>query len=263
MRLALLSDTHGNPIALDAVMADIEAHGGADAYWILGDLVAIGYDPVGVLERLTALPSVRFVQGNTDRYVVTGERPYPSFDDAVADPSLLPRLAEVASTFAWTQGYVTAAGWLDWLAELPFEQRMTLPDGTRLLGVHVAPNRNDGIGVHPRLSGADLRVMLEGCDADLVCVGHTHQPTERILDGIRVVNVGSVSNPLAPDLRASYALLTATETGYDIQNRRVSYPYDAVIEAVQRRRHPGGAYIIRMFRGLQHPWWERGPDPNA
>jgi len=41
MRLALLSDVHGNTIALDAVLADIEQNGGVDGYWVLGDLVAI------------------------------------------------------------------------------------------------------------------------------------------------------------------------------------------------------------------------------
>jgi predicted phosphodiesterase len=252
-----LSDTHGNPIALDAVLSDIEACGGVDGYWVLGDMAAIGYDPVGVVARLTALPNVRFVQGNTDRYLVTGERPHPHIADAAADHSLLPTLVEVAHTFAWTQGYITGAGWLDWFAALPLEQRMTLPDGTRLLGVHVAPDRNDGEGVHPRLNDQELRKMLNGCAADLVCVGHTHWPTERLLDGIRVVNVGSVSNPLAPDLRASYVLLSATGSGYEIENRRVAYRYDDVIEAVRRCRHPAGEYVIRLFRGEQRPWWEQ------
>jgi predicted phosphodiesterase len=113
MRIAVLSDIHGNPIALDAVLADVEAHGGADEYLVLGDLVAIGYDPVAVLERLTALPGVRFVEGNTERYVVTGERPFPSIQDATADHALLPRLVDVAHSFAWTQGAVTADGWFD------------------------------------------------------------------------------------------------------------------------------------------------------
>src|SRR5687767_10140277 len=101
MRLALLSDTHGNPIAVDAVLEDVGAQGGVDRYWVLGDIVALGYDPVGVLERLTSLPNVRFLQGNTDRYVVTGERPYPQLADVAADSELLPRLVEVARTFAW------------------------------------------------------------------------------------------------------------------------------------------------------------------
>ncbi|MBV9577949.1 MAG: hypothetical protein JO057_05090 [Chloroflexi bacterium] len=61
-------------------MADVEANGGADEYLVLGNLVAIGYDPISVLERLTALPGVRFVQGNTDplhpvRHLGAGRQP--------------------------------------------------------------------------------------------------------------------------------------------------------------------------------------------
>ena len=268
MRLAILSDVHGNPIALDAVLADIAGQGGADAYWVLGDLVAIGYDPVTVLERLTSLPNVRFTQGNTDHYVVTGEGPYPTIDDATADPTLMPLLVGVAQSFAWTRGYVTAAGWFDWLAALPVAQRATLPDGTRLLGVHVAPDRDDGMGMHPMLDDTEVRVMLRGCDADLVCVGHMHWPSERVVDHVRVVNVGNVSNPWAPDLRASYALLTATETGYAIRHRWASYSTEAVVEAVRRSRHPSADYIIGFFRGLRSPGWleeylrASGPRPH-
>ena len=75
MRLAILSDIHGNSIALDAVLADANALG-ADGFLVLGDLVAIGHDPVGVLQRLVELPNAHFVQGNTDRYTCAGDRPY-------------------------------------------------------------------------------------------------------------------------------------------------------------------------------------------
>ena len=156
MRLALFSDIHGNPIALDAVLEDIRAQGGVDGYWVLGDLAAIGFDPVAALERLVALPNVRFVRGNTDRYVVTGERPGPTLEEVRADPHLVPQVVEVAQSFAWTQGYVAATGWLDWLAGLALEQRLTLLDGTRLLGVHAAPGADDGRGVQPQLSDAEL-----------------------------------------------------------------------------------------------------------
>ena len=53
MRLALMSDLHGNPIALDAVLGHIQASGGVDGYLVLGDLVSSGYDPAGVLRRLS------------------------------------------------------------------------------------------------------------------------------------------------------------------------------------------------------------------
>ena len=54
MRQAILSDIHGNPLALNAVLADRERQGEVDAWWVLGDFAALGYDPVLPLERRTA-----------------------------------------------------------------------------------------------------------------------------------------------------------------------------------------------------------------
>ena len=88
MKTALLADIHGNPVALDAVLrdaTDIEV----DSYVINGDLVAIGHDPVGVLERLTKLPKTVYLRGNTDRYVVNEEGPYPTVEDAEKDLKLV------------------------------------------------------------------------------------------------------------------------------------------------------------------------------
>lgn len=131
MKIALLSDIHGNEIALKAVLADVTTQGGADAYWILGDIVALGPRHIQVPEILASLPNVRFIRGNTDRYVALGDRPSPSFDEVRDNLQLLNSLVEIANTFAWTQGMVTAAGWLEWLRDLPLEMTSTLPDGTR------------------------------------------------------------------------------------------------------------------------------------
>jgi putative phosphoesterase len=260
VRLALLSDIHGNPIALNAVLDDLAACGGADGFLILGDLVAIGHDPLAVLERLLQLPNARFIQGNTERYVVTGQRPYPSVEAAVRDTRLIGRLVEVAHSFAWTQGVITGGSWLEWLAALPLEQSFTLADGTRLLAVHVAPGQDDGLGIHPRLSDDELSDLVAEAGADLVCVGHTHWPVDRTVRGVRVVNAGSVSNPSALDLRASYALVESTPSGYQVEHRRVVYDVETVITAVEQSRHPAGAYIISHFRGERRPWWADGDD---
>lgn len=199
-----MSDVDGNPIALDAVLGDVETRGGADGYWVLGDLVAQGYDPAAVLRRLTALPDARFVRGNTNRYTLTGERDWPSLAEAQSDPDLVPMLVSVAQGFAWTHGYLSATGWIDWLAALPVEQRTTLPDGTRnsplLAGgsggsIHAAPGQDDGPGIEPDTDEEELQSLVDGCNADLVCVGHTHRPLDRRLGSVHIVNVGNVSNP--------------------------------------------------------------------
>ena len=111
MRIAILSDIHGNPIALDAVLADAQLLG-VEAYWVLGDLVAIGHSPVEVLERLVRLDNAVLVRGNTDRYVVTGAGPRPTREEAKVDPKHVDRVVDVAASFAWTRVSFPAMGGL-------------------------------------------------------------------------------------------------------------------------------------------------------
>src|SRR5688500_15733787 len=135
MRIALLSDIHGNPIALTEVLRDARA-AGVDQFWILGDLAAIGPEPVAAIECVASLDNAVLTRGNTDRYVVTGDGPPPSLAAARADPDLIATYADIAASQAWTRGFITGAGWFDWLEALPLDVRTTLPDGTRMLGVH-------------------------------------------------------------------------------------------------------------------------------
>ncbi len=249
MRIALLSDIHGNEIALHAVLADIAGVGGVDAYWILGDLVALGPEPIRTLDILSALPNVRFVRGNTDRYVCTGDRPSPSIEEAKSNPDLLDALVEVANTFAWTQGMVTASGWLQWLQDLPLEMRITLPDGTRFLGVHASPGQDDGSGISSDRDAAEIAGQLTDSGADLICVGHTHRPWESKIQGIHIVNLGSVSLSLTDDKYASYVLLNADAGMYTVEHRRVRYDRGAVIDQLNRIGHPGRGYLIKHLSG--------------
>jgi predicted phosphodiesterase len=246
LRLACISDIHGNIAALDAVLADIDRRG-VDEVWALGDLVALGPYPVEVLERLAEVPAIRFLSGNTDRYTVTGDRPPPSSEEAAADPSLVPVIAEVASSFSWTAGMVTAAGWTDWLRALPRSQRLTLPSGDELLGVHADPVRDDGGGLHPDRDEGELHRALEGCGATIVVGGHTHLPCDFVAAGVRCVNGGSVSNPRPGDVRASYALLTATAGGVTVEHPRITYDHRHVLEGLARQGHPAPAWIAGHF----------------
>lgn len=258
MRVAILADIHGNSAALDAVLADIERRGGVDAYWVLGDLCAIGGDPVRVLERLSLLPDALFIRGNADRFSTTTDLPGPTFEQVRQNPDLIPILSEVAASFAWTRGYLIGAGWDNWLRDLPMERRMKLPDGTRILLTHAAPGTDDGMGLNPTLTDDELREKLAGSTADLVLVGHFHYPMSRTLDGIHVVNPGSVSNPFAPDLRAAYAILNADENGHAFTFHRADYDRHAVIEAMNRIGYPGVNYVTRFLRGeVRASWMER------
>jgi len=249
MKIALLADIHGNSVALDAVLADIARSGGVDGYWFLGDLVALGPDPTGVLTRVTALPHAQFIRGNTDRYVSRGDRPPPTPTDAARDPALLPRLVEVERTFTWTEGVLAATGWSDWLRPLPLEFRTTLPDGTRLLAVHASPGKDDGEGFQSPCDDDAFAALLSGCGADTVCVGHTHLPLRRTVGAVTVFNPGAVSLSRTAERHAHYAILEASDGGHNFIGRSVPYDVDSVVAQLETLAHPGRAFIIRHLRG--------------
>ena len=255
LHVAILADIHGNSLALDAVLADIESIGGADEYWLLGDYAAIGYDPIGVLERIAQLENAAVIRGNTDRYLVESSQPWPTLTDAESNPKLFSLSLRIARSFAWSTGAVASAGWLQWLQALPLDFHELLPDGTKVIAVHASPGEDDGLGINPNTSENELRVLTLSIDCDLLLVGHTHSPFDRSYEGLRIVNPGSVSNPLPPDLRASYAFLEIKSDGYELQFHRVDYDHDAVIELAKNVNHPAWEYIATFMRGDQRPYW--------
>jgi predicted phosphodiesterase len=249
MRIAVLSDIHGNRVALDAALADLDA-AGIDEYWILGDLVALGPDPVGVLERLARLSPCWIVRGNSDRYLVTGDRPPSVSPHPGQEAGKLKEIVDIACGLAWTQGAITIAGWFDWLAQLPLELQKTLPDGTECLLVHEAPGSDDGTGLTAVMPDDEMRDRLKGSCANLICVGHTHQPLDRRVDKWHVLNPGSIGRPRPDLLGASYAILDATQTGYTVEHREVDYDREQVIAQMRKLRHPTAEFISQCLRGL-------------
>lgn len=257
-RLAILSDIHGHLVALEAVLADIAAQGGVDAFWVLGDLAAFGPAPVAVLERLATLPQAAFIYGNTDAYVVSGRRPGLTLEQAQADLTALRQVWQEERSFSWTEGALATTGWLSWLAQLPLELRLTLPDGTRLLGVHASPGTAEGSGLHPGLSLAEAQALTADCEADVVCVGHTHAPFILPLPGgPTILNPGAVGLPWGDDPRPSYAILTADETTHHLTLRRVDYDRAAAMAAVEQVGHPAAPWILRWLASELPPPWRR------
>ena len=239
MRYAILTDIHGNSIGLDAVLADIHANGGVDSYILLGDY-SVGYDPVGVAERLAALPTSIRIRGNGEDHIVQ---------------PLVPDNINVTISFSWTRGCITQAGWYDWLTTLPLEQRLTLPDGTHLLAVHAAPGSNNNPGLMPSQTDDEVATLFSPASESLILVGHTHVPQERRVDGKHIVNVGSVGNPVGADTRACYGILDATADGYTLSLHRVAYEVNSVLRAIDAVHYPAPDRVRTFYRGEYFPTW--------
>ena len=232
------------------MLADIARKGPVDGYLVLGDLANIGSDPVGVLERLRRLDNARFVRGNGDRYVVTGQLPswkVPGKTDAELDAIRL----EISAALAWTRGAITVSGHYDWLATLPFDVRLVLADATRVRCVHATHRRDDEFVLSPNRTDDELRALLADADAELVLAGHPHRPLDRTLsDQLRIVNPGSISNPLpyVDELRAGWSLLDARPNGFSVTSFLVEYDHEAVAAHARRMHYPAADLVARLQR---------------
>jgi predicted phosphodiesterase len=243
-KLAVLSDIHGNSLALGAVLADLDAQGGADYVVVLGDLAVFGPDPAGVLNLLWEREPVFYVRGNTDRYLVEGQYP--------GGPGSQSWESQVLASFPWTARQLGEAG-LQFLASLPPQQLLRLDGDHTILAVHGSP-RSDEEGIRRDTPDAELASMLSGRSYTLLLCAHTHLPLDRMVVGRRVVNVGSVGLPFDGDPGASYArVYLEPGGGYQVEFRRVTYDVEAVVSQLFVVDHPTanvGTYNLRTARPL-------------
>ncbi|MEM9776229.1 MAG: metallophosphoesterase family protein [Chloroflexota bacterium] len=258
MRVAIFSDIHGNSVGLDAVLADIEAKGGVDHYWVLGDHVASGPDPAGVMERLLALPSAEFIRGNTDRYISNGDRVGPTAEDVAKDPSRLPIMLEIEGNFSWTTGIMAELGWINWLEALPFEVSQQLPSRALMQGIHCSPwSDDDMVGFCPLLSDVQIKDFAQACSGDLIFCGHTHWPWDVTIGDKRIINVGSVGLSTLASIDACWTLVTADSSGYEIEQFEVPFNRQAVIDLTKAKHQPGVKFISDGYSGKHTRPWKR------
>ena len=200
-RIALYSDIHSNLSALDAVLADIEAHGIAERY-CLGDLVGYGPDPSGVIARVRATGDP-VIRGNYDDGV--GKRAgncgcyYPT-PEAKADGE---------ASYAFTDAALDE-GEHAYLAGRADDVRLEI-DGARVLLCHGSPRRINEYLMLDR-PDSNLAKLADIGTADVVCVGHIHVPYHRVVtadDGraVHYVSDGSAGRPKDGDPRACWAEL--------------------------------------------------------
>lgn len=232
---ALITDIHANLPALEAVLRDIDQRR-ITAIYHLGDLT--GYAPwpneVVALLRDRQIPGIA---GNYDSTVATDYK----HCGCRADTPYEEELSHVS--YEWTRQHVTAET-KSYLAALPFRTDIR-PLGGHLSGptivllhgnqtlntVYVTEDRSDEF----------LEKMATGVGArsgDAVCFGHTHKPWQRVANGVRFVNAGSVGRPKDGDPRACYARVSAPESGVVAEFVRVEYDVEFVGREIVRSGLP-------------------------
>ncbi|WEX78573.1 metallophosphatase family protein [Sinorhizobium numidicum] len=234
MKIAVIADIHGNDLALEAVLADIDAQG-------INEIVNLGDHFSGPLNAARTADiligrSMPAIRGNHDRYLLTFDPEHMGTSDRAAHDELESRH-------------------IDWLAALP--ETLTYRD--TLFLCHGTPQSDEtywmeGLTAEGVVHMAERKAIerfAEGIDCPVILCGHTHVPrVVRLGDGRLLVNPGSVGcpgydddQPVAhkvetgsPDAR--YAIVECAADSWSVTFRCVSYDYMAMARLAARRNRP-------------------------
>jgi len=216
VRVAVLSDIHGNLPALEAVLEAV-ARESPGLVVVCGD-VASGPLPVETLDLMMDVRDAKFLHGNADRSLVS------AYDGAPK-----PALPGPAADWAASQLSRTHR---DFLASFPDTVRLEIDGLGRVLFCHGSP-RSDLEIMTAATPEARMLEFIAGVNADVVVCGHTHMQFDRQVGGVRVVNPGSVGMPYGAG-GAHWAML-----GPDVAFRRTSYDPEAAARRIRQSSWPG------------------------
>jgi putative phosphoesterase len=228
MRILVVSDIHANWAALQAIDQSF------DVCLCLGDLVDYGPDPARCV-RWAMDHATYAIRGNHDHGVAQG----------------IPVNGETGFRFLTRSSRPTMWDALEpaerrYLLQLPVTLRCTL-GGKRFLLVHATPR--DPLDEYLLKDAGTWAKRLQNVDADIVCVGHTHIQFKLEVNGVVVLNPGSVGLPRDGDPRAGFAMIEDNR----IELKRVAYAVEETVARVEampwpRRAKDITSYVLRLGR---------------
>ena len=236
MKIAVMSDIHGNMQALEKVLEDIKAQG-CEKILCLGDLAMAGPQPRVVVDFIQQQKDWEVIQGNTDQligdfcpeYMENVKSKFPVMANALAEEILFMEDERK-----------------EYLHSLP-PQKMLSIEGVKILMVHGSPRRNNE-DILPNRPISEIEEICKGVDADLIFCGHTHVPcgyqTEKKQT---VVNVGSVGRPMTEGAKACYVVANIEDGGFSIEHRFLDYDRELAAEILMKRTFEGREQVAQML----------------
>lgn len=235
MRLAVISDIHGECFALDHVLRDIERQG-IEQVVCLGDAIQGGSQPAQTVARLREL-NCPIVMGNADALLLTG-RPTSGRELSEQQQEVL----------AWTRAQLSESD-MAFIQQFRPTVEIPLEGGKTLLCFHGSPRSFDDI-ILPDTPDETVRQFLSGYAATFFTGGHTHTQQMRRLSNSWYFNPGSVSLPynwdftsfsqgtVGVDPWANYAIVTSDGPSWDIAFRCVPFDVDELARIIHASGRP-------------------------
>lgn len=247
MRVAVISDIHGNCVALDAVLQDLQTHS-VDKAVCLGDAIQGGPQPMQVVARLRDL-GWPIVIGNADAWLLTGR-------ETGKEPATEERQRVLAAVRLWSLTQLTEQD-RQFIQGFQPTISIDLEAGRKLLCYHGSPDSFDDI-ILPDIAQVELLKFLGEQTADVLAGGHTHVQFMRRIgkDATFHFNPGSVGfayshhqpeSTFHADPWAEYAVLSSDGERLALEFRRVPYDVGPLIQAYQSSRRPYADQAIAQY----------------
>jgi putative phosphoesterase len=240
-RLALVSDLHGNALALEQVLARI-ARQGVDQIICLGDVATLGPEPERVLE-LVHESGALCIMGNHDEFMLRPEV-----------VSSYTSIAVLVDAIAWCRSRLSAAS-LELIRGFRDSYELPLNDGEALLAFHGTPSSNT-TDLLATTEPAMVEEWLGGFSGTVLAGGHTHLQMLRQHRGRLLVNPGSVGMPFkeyvagaAPEVLpfAEYAIVDTDATSVNVSLQRVALDKASLRRSVLAVDYPLAAFLARAY----------------
>lgn len=238
MKVAIISDIHGNMQALETLLADIELEK-CDKIFCLGDLAMAGPEPVKAIEKIKSLyeqDKLALIQGNTDEMIAN----YQSFGELVKTKFPIMGNALEADVKIIPQDLK------EFLKNLSKQKELEI-EGIKILLVHGSPRKNDE-NIFPEMPIEKIEEMLEGTTADVIFCGHTHIPCGyQTTKNQTVVNDGSVGRPFTENPQACYVVADFANKKFEVKHKFLDYDRQKASEILARRDFEGADKLAQVL----------------
>lgn len=235
MKIAFISDIHGNAIALDAVLQDIEKQG-MDKIYVLGDICYRGPEPKRSLDLVRSLHT-EVIKGNADEWVVRGVR-----EGEVADKVL----ALMNLERQWIVEQLEPSD-IDYLENLPTTLHLTIED-VQLAAFHATPTSLFDI-IPPNADDNQIETtLMQAQGAEVFVYAHIHKPYIRYINGKVIMNIGSVGLPFDGLAKASYGLVEIEGGHIKTSIRRVNYDLESAAALYHKVNYPNAEMMSKVIR---------------
>lgn len=227
MKVAVLSDIHGNGVALQYAIRDLKSLS-IKKVIILGDVIMKGPMPSQSLEMLKDkdLEIIGWIKGNTDLWL-----------DEITDvwvPSTK-REKEINLYYKYAKENLKEEQ-IVFIKKLPLECSINL-SGISILCVHGTP-QSIVEGIDNSVPEEEIKKAIKGVEEQLILSGHSHTSFIGEVDDKMIFNVGSIGNSVDGDNRISYGILDFVEDRVNLINRRISYPVGEIINIAIDNKFP-------------------------